>query len=223
MGVPMKGGVAIERRLRGPTPATPRGPARGERRAPVSTVTRIRAGTSEAERRERLSRLVLRRSKLSPDEAALLREVFPEIVAAHYDQVLNFLRSRGLDSHEAEDLLQEVFLTLHSYLLEKGFVDNLPAMLHSFTKGQFLNHVRARRRSPLSIGLPSSRSEKPRSQADVERALHFQQVAQRIFSQLSPEHQEVIDKVIRKGIALAEAAAVLEMPEGTLKSRFMAA
>ena len=39
-----------------------------------------RAGTSEAERRERPSRLVLRRSKLSPDEAALLRDVFPEIV-----------------------------------------------------------------------------------------------------------------------------------------------
>jgi RNA polymerase sigma-70 factor (ECF subfamily) len=96
-------------------------------------------------------------------------------------------------------------------------------MLHSLTQGQVLNHVRARRRSPLSIGLPSSRSEQPRSQPDVERALHFQQVAQRIFSQLSPEHQEVIDKVILKGLTLADAAAVLEMPEGTLKSRLMAA
>ena len=76
---------------------------------------------------------------------------------------------------------------------------------------------------PALIGLPSSRSEKPRSQADVERALHFQQLAQRILSQLSPEHQEVIDKVILKGLTLTEAAAVLEMPEGTLKSRFMAA
>jgi len=57
----------------------------------------------EAERRERLTQLVLRRSKLSPDEAALLREVFPEIVAAHHDQVWNLLRKRGLDSHEAED------------------------------------------------------------------------------------------------------------------------
>jgi RNA polymerase sigma-70 factor (ECF subfamily) len=182
-----------------------------------------RAGTSEAERGEGLTRLVLCRSKLSPDEAALLRDVFPEIVAAHHEQVWNLLRRRGLDSHEAEDLLQEVFLALHRYILENGFVANLPGMLHSLTQGKVLNHVRARRRSPLSIGLPSSRSEKPRSQADVERALHFQQVAQRIFSQLSPEHQEVIDKVILKGLTLADAAAVLEMPEGTLKSRLMAA
>ena len=98
-----------------------------------------RAGTSEAERRERLARLMLRRSKLSPDEAALLGDVFPEIVAAHHDQVWNLLLRRGLDSHEAEDLLQEVFLALHRYILENGFVANLPGMLHSLTQGQVLN------------------------------------------------------------------------------------
>jgi RNA polymerase sigma-70 factor (ECF subfamily) len=83
--------------------------------------------------------------------------------------------------------------------------------------------VRGRGRAPLSTCLPSSRSEKPTSQADVERALHFQQVAERIFSQLSPEHQEVIDAVSVKGLTHADAAAVLGMPEGTLKSRLMAA
>ena len=116
-----------------------------------------------------------------------------------------------------------MFLALHRDLLEEGFVADIRGRLRSLSKGLVLNHLRARRRSPLSIGLPSSRSEKPRSQPDVERALHFQQVAQRIFSQLSPEHQEVIDTVIVKGLTLTEAAAVLGMPEGTLKSRFLAA
>ena len=182
-----------------------------------------RAGMSEAERRDRLTQLVLRRSKLSPDEAALLREVFPELVAAHHDPVYNLLRKRGLDSHEAEDLLQEVFLALHDHILENGFVAHLPGMLHALTQGKVLNHVRAQKRSPFSIGLPSSGSEKPRSQLDVERALHFQQVARRIFSQLSPEHQEVLDKVVLKGLTHTDAAAVLGIPEGTLKSRLIAA
>ena len=101
-----------------------------------------RAGMVEAERRERLTQIVLRRSKLSPDEAARLREVFPEIVAAHHDQVWNLLRKRGLDSHEAEDLLQEVFLALHNPILENGFVANLPGMLHALTHGKVLNHAR---------------------------------------------------------------------------------
>ena len=117
-----------------------------------------RAGISEAERRERLTQLVLRRSKLSPDEAALLREVFPQIVDAHHDQVWNHLRKRGLESHEAEDLLQEVFLTLHNQILETGFVDSIPAMLHRLTDRKVLNHVRAQKRAPFSIGLPSSGS-----------------------------------------------------------------
>ena len=83
--------------------------------------------------------------------------------------------------------------------------------------------MRAQKRSPFSIGLPSSGSEKPRSQPDVERALDFQEVARRIFSHLSPEHQEVIDKVVLKGLTHSDAAAVLGMPEGTLKSRLIAA
>jgi RNA polymerase sigma factor (sigma-70 family) len=183
-----------------------------------------RAGISEAERRERLTQLVLRRSKLSPDEAALLHEVFPDIVAAHSDYVLNELRKRGVDEHEAEDLRQEVFLALHNQLLEVGFVSGIKVMLRNLVWGKRFNHARAQKRSPLSIGLPSSTSEPPpRSPFDVERALHFQKVARRLFSQLSPEHQEVIDKVVMRGLTHTEAAAALRIPEGTLKSRLLAA
>jgi RNA polymerase sigma-70 factor (ECF subfamily) len=178
---------------------------------------------SEAERQERLTQLVLRRSKLSPDEAALLHEVFPAIVDAHRPLVLSLLRKQGLESHEVDDLSQEVFVTLHNELLEHGFVDSLPLRLRSLAMGKCSNHVRARKRAPFSIGLPSSGSEKPRSQLDVEKALHLQQVARRIFAQLSPEHREVLDKVVVKGLSYSEAAATLGIAEGTLKSRLIAA
>ncbi len=39
-----------------------------------------RAGASEAERQTKISQLPLRRSKLSTEEAALLRELFPDII-----------------------------------------------------------------------------------------------------------------------------------------------
>jgi RNA polymerase sigma-70 factor, ECF subfamily len=96
-------------------------------------------------------------------------------------------------------------------------------MLHALTAGKVLNHLRAVQRDPLSIGLPSSGSEKPRSQPDVERALHFQEVARSLFSQLSPEHQEVLDKVVVKGYSHTETAAMLGIAEGTVKSRLIAA
>jgi hypothetical protein len=46
-----------------------------------------RARIPEAERREPLTQIVLCRTKLSASEALLLREVFPEILASHHDQV----------------------------------------------------------------------------------------------------------------------------------------
>jgi hypothetical protein len=66
--------------------------------------------------------------------ALLLREVFPEILASHYDQVWNQLRRRGLSGPEAEDLLQETFFALHNHILEHGFPDHLPAMLQVLTE-----------------------------------------------------------------------------------------
>ena len=183
-----------------------------------------RAGTSEAERQERLSALRQKRSKLSPDEAALLHEVFPAITAAHRNLVSDLLRKQGVESHEVEDLRQEVFLTLHNEILENGFVDSLPERLRTLAWGKGSNHVRAQNRAPFTIGLPSSGSERPKSsQLDAEKALHFREVARRIFAQLSPEHQEVIDKVLLKGLSHTEAAAELGIPEGTLKSRLLAA
>ena len=183
-----------------------------------------RAGTSEAEDQERVAQLMRRRSKLSPDEAALLGKVFHQTVAPHREHIWNLLQKQGVESHEVEDLLQEVLLALHNFILENGFVDSVPGMLHTIAERKGLNHVRDQNRAPFTIGLPSSGSERPKSsQLDIEKALHFQGVARRIFAQLSPEHQEVIDKVLLKGLTHTDAAAELGIPEGTLKSRLLAA
>lgn len=182
-----------------------------------------RAGISEDERQEKLAQLRQRRSKLSPEEAALLEEEFPSIIAAHRTLVSNLLRKQGVESHEVEDLRQEVFLTLHKEILENGFVDDLAARLRTLATGKGSNHVRAQDRAPFTNGTPSSTSEKPRSQPDVEHALHIKKMARLISSQLSPEHKEVLDKVFKKGLTHTEAAEVLGIPEGTLKSRLLAA
>ena len=177
----------------------------------------------EAERQQRLTQLVLCRTKLSASEALVLREVFPEIMAAQHDEVWGWLRRRGLLSHEAEDLLQEAFLALHSHILEHGFPNNLPGKLHSLTRGALSNHLRAKRRAPVSLDLLTSSSEKPSSSLDVEHALALRELARRLVDQLSPEHQRVVDEVIFHGLSHHDAAVVLDLPEGTVKSRVMAA
>jgi RNA polymerase sigma-70 factor, ECF subfamily len=177
----------------------------------------------EGTRQERLAQLVLRRSKLSASEVLLLDEVFHTIVTSHYDRVWNWLRKRGLSSQEAEDLLQDAFLELYTHILEEGFPANLPGKLRTLTELKLLNHLRARRSSLESIGLPSSGSEKPRSGPDAERAVAICDLARRLIDQLSPELQSVVEKVMLNGLTHRDAAAVLDLPEGTVKSRVIAA
>jgi RNA polymerase sigma-70 factor (ECF subfamily) len=96
-------------------------------------------------------------------------------------------------------------------------------MLRVITAGKVLNHQRARRRAPESVGLPSSGSEKPRSGPDAERILAVGELAWHLVDQLSPEHQRVIEAVMFDGLSPRDAAAVLDLPEGTVKSRVSAA
>ncbi len=181
------------------------------------------AGVSEAESGERLAPLSRRRSKLSAEEAALLRKAFPRIFDEHYDLVTNHLRRWRLADHDVEELLQETFLALHGYILEHGFPDSIPAMLRSLADGRYWNFDRARERSLLDTGLPSSGSEKPRSGFDIDRALDLHRLVRAVLPKLSPEHRDVVDKVILNGLTYGAAAEELGIPEDTLKSRLRAA
>jgi len=177
-----------------------------------------------AERREALAVLVLRRTKLTTSEARLFLDVlFPEIFRAHYDQVWAQFGRRQLLGGEIDDLLQETFLTFLTQVIERGLPDSVRRTLHAIAHGKMLNHVRAVKRSPLSLGAPSSRSEEPRSGPDLDRAMDLWNLAQRVLPQLSPTHYQAIDLVVLSGLSLTEAAAAAGIEVGTMKSRLMAA
>lgn len=183
-----------------------------------------RADISDADRQEKLARLVECRSQLSPEQALLLNEFFKDIFDAHYDLVWDYLRRRGLDRDDAEDLLQEAFIALHNRILEKGFPNSIPGLLMEFAEGKLLNHLRGNKRSPFSNGLPSSGSERPKSSGlDLDRILDLRDLSQYIFGLLSPDQQDVAEKVLINGLTYSEAAGVLGIPEATLKNRLVAA
>lgn len=180
-------------------------------------------GTGEGARRESILQLVQKRGRLSPEETALFRDVFPEIVAAHHDYLWSRLLRRGLPDAEVEDIFQEACLGFYAYTVEHGFPDEIEAYLWLQARRRFVDHFRARRRSRESLGLPSSGSEKPPSAPDVDLALDLHGVAQRILPLLSPEHRDVIEVVLLGCLTHCEAAEVLDLPEGTVKSRLIAA
>lgn len=171
----------------------------------------------------RWERLVLCRTKLSPSDEALFRQAFPEIFAMYQEGIWRRIRKRGLLEHETEELFQDTFKTLFVQVVENGFPDDLPTKLVAIAEGKVLNHVRAQRRNPVSLGLPSSGSEKPGSAPDIDRAIDMRELAPRILGELPQDYQEVIDKVIFGGLSHEAAAKALDLPEGTVKSRLLAA
>ena len=179
--------------------------------------------TEEVERRERLNDLVLRRTKLSASEATLFREGFPEIFAAHHDAVWSALWKRGARDPELDDLVQDVFFAFFSQVLEEGFPDSTLAKLKGLAAGKALNQARGAHRDPVSLGVPSSGSEKPRSASEVERRLDLLELARRLLPALSPEHRDVVQAVILRELSHEEAAAELNLSRTAVTSRLLVA
>lgn len=177
----------------------------------------------EAEGDEELTQLMQRDSELSPDEAALLREKFDTLLAPHRKAIQDRLRKRHVESHDAEELQQEVSIALLSYILKRGFQKPFSVMLNTFLKQKLSKYKRTKSRTPPLTCPPSSTSEKPRSEFDLERTLDRRSIARRALQELSPEHQDVLKQVVVMGLTHTEAAAELGLPEGTVKTRLLAA
>lgn len=190
-------------------------PSRGNRRR--------RSNAIEEERNEKLQQLILCREPLSPAEAELLREVFQRIVAIHREAVWRHLLKAGIPADNAKDLFQDIFATLYIHLLETGFREHLSWTIRAITNNKIMNFRRTEKRSPLSLGVPSSGSEKPTSSSNLDRTLDRRAAARHFFSQLSSEHREVIELIELQGMSYGEAVAILQIPEGTLRSRVTAA
>lgn len=182
-----------------------------------------RPPATEKEHEEKRQKLSLCKEKLSPEDAKVFREIFPRIVEDYHRLVWSRLLGRGIPSDEAEDQVQETFALLYSSILDKGFPENMAAVLCSFADWKVGDYVRVKTRTPISLGLPSSRSEQPPSGLDIDRALDLHGFAEQLLSQLSPEHLGVIEEVFLNERSYDAAAEALNIPQGTLKSRLNAA
>jgi RNA polymerase sigma factor (sigma-70 family) len=177
----------------------------------------------DAERKEKLAALVLRRSALTKEETALFREVFPDIFHLHKDPVWAVIRRQGARDAALQDLVQDVFVRFYNQTVEQGFPESIPVKLHGIAATVGLNYARGQRREPVSLGLPSSSKLPPRSATSAEGALYRRKLAQRLLPALSKEHRDVIVAILVCGLTHEEAAIELGIPRTTVSSRLIKA
>jgi RNA polymerase sigma-70 factor (ECF subfamily) len=127
---------------------------------------------------------------------------------------------------EAEDLTQEVFLrvfrTLNSYDPGQG---SLGVWMHRVARNLLIDHYRATRKQRLAVSLDDAlpRLEQKESGAPrPDRALAQREVSaavQLALTRLSPDLREAVILRDLQGLEYREISQVLEIPEGTVKSR----
>ncbi len=142
-------------------------------------------------------------------------------IAALWDEhggpLLSYVTRLVGDAGRAEDIVQEVMLRAwrHVDRLDVG-ARSLRPWLFTVAAHLATDHHRARRSRPEVVGTEGLEG---RGVADgIDRAVDAWEVGA-AFRALSPEHRSVLIETYYRGRSVAEAAATLGIPAGTVKSR----
>lgn len=146
-------------------------------------------------------------------------EVLREVYLAHAPALLAYARSlTGGDRSRAEDIVQETFIRAcrHPEALDPERGSPRP-WLFTVARHVAVDSHRARAARPVEVGDgPLALVAVPDD--DIDRALDTWLVAEALQS-LSEKHREVLLLTFYRQRSVAETAAVLGVPEGTVKSR----
>lgn len=149
----------------------------------------------------------------TPAAESLVRALYAE----HGSALLSFATRLTSDRSRAEDIVQETLLRAwrHADALEPSRGAVRP-WLFTIARHIVIDQQRARRARPTEVG-DSALMSLPAEDA-LDRAMESWQVAEALAT-LRAEHREVLLETYYRGRSVAEAAAALSIPAGTVKSR----
>lgn len=135
------------------------------------------------------------------------------IAREHYDTVYRFCARRvGIDA--AADTAQETFITAQRALSRFRGASSLSTWLLGIAHNECRRMARKRRCEPPTIELTETGSDEHHEETIINR-----HALQEALAKLSPEHREVVLLHEVEGLSYEEAAIVLSIPVGTVKSR----
>jgi RNA polymerase sigma-70 factor, ECF subfamily len=171
-----------------------------------------------------LERSLLKRL-LNRDERA-----FRELVEAHRDRVFNITCRMLGDRAEAEDVAQEVFITVFKSIETFRQESKFSTWLYRITVNHCKNRIKYlarrhdRKREELNetseqvngVAQPSLRAAQP------DRALEgiqMEVLLQQAIASLEEEHKEVVILRDIEDLSIEEICEITNLPDGTVKSR----
>jgi RNA polymerase sigma-70 factor (ECF subfamily) len=154
-------------------------------------------------------------STASTGDEELVRALYAE----HAGPLLGYvLRLTGGDRYRAEDVVQETLLRAwrHPEAIAASDVSPRP-WLYTVARHLVVDGVRARNARPIETS-GEHLAEVALDDDELDRALTSWEVADALTT-LTPDHRAVLVETYFRGRSVAEAATVLGIPAGTVKSR----
>ncbi|NHK27979.1 sigma-70 family RNA polymerase sigma factor [Parvularcula flava] len=143
------------------------------------------------------------------------------ITSAELQEVLPALNRFALkltrNADRADDLVQDcVERALNKAHLFDG--QNLRSWMFTICRRVFLNQIRKEKSRGTQVDIENTPESKFSAKALQEDKMHFQDVVEN-FSKLPLNDKVILSLVVIEGLKYDEAAAVLEIPVGTVRSR----
>ena len=161
---------------------------------------------------------------LSPEEEqALLKRyrelhdsaAFGRVFGVHRQKLWHFILSKNIPSEDAEDVLQNIALSLSNYLIKNTPTQLLPVLIN-LAKWRITDYFQTLgkrlKTEPLEHHPEPGISNDPLASLPGLRDLMAQQ-------QVSPEQQEALILHMYVGYTLEEVAQITEIPRNTVRSR----
>lgn len=156
------------------------------------------------------------------DEVALVAaaqggdiEAFEALVRAYTPRVYAHAMRFFGDVHAAEDATQEVFVKVYRSLAEFDGRSKFSTWLYRVTRNTCLDLFRSGKRFPL----PADPVDIAASEPDLADAATLSVALEGALRSLPPEDRDALSAVALFGLTYLEAATVLGVPAGTVKSR----
>jgi RNA polymerase sigma-70 factor (ECF subfamily) len=149
------------------------------------------------------------------------RERFAEIVGRHQSLVAGVAWRYGIRREELEDVVSEVFIKAYRNLQRYRPAHAFSTWLYRLAANHVIDVGRRRRRQRVDPGPPGELADpRPGPQELAEehqRAAHVRAA----LAALPPRYRDVLFLVYVEGSRVEEAARLLGLPVGTIKSRLL--
>ena len=157
------------------------------------------------------------------------RQEFEALVRPHLDALYRLAYRFTGQSHDAEDLVQELMLHLYRGPQDLSGIGELRPWLLRALHNLFIDQWRHRRRTPLGHLHPEPWDELLSNEAagsTPERDIYTAELQRKVLAalyRLHKRHRALLVLHDMEGRSLPELAGLLQLPLGTLKSRLFRA